>query len=104
MNYLAVAGAACLGIVVGWLIRYAWRRIKRFSIRTLAATIPIIIGGALSRPTPFGNDDVLWIYVLGLFTGMLIYSIVGVVAIRKERRRGEFDGILYAPHSSDRDD
>ena len=42
-----------------------------------------------------GNATLLWTYALGLLLGATLYSIVATVAVRRERRRGEFKGILY---------
>lgn len=46
-------GIVCIGFIIGWLIYYTVRRTKNFGIRTVAAVIGAIAGGAIRKF--FGN-------------------------------------------------
>jgi NhaP-type Na+/H+ or K+/H+ antiporter len=97
MNIIATVsalGCVALGLLIGWMIRYAWKRIRAFTMKTLSATLSLMLGGLAARLVS-PHSGYVWLYVFGLLGGFVLYSIVAAIAIRRERRRGEFEGALY---------
>ena len=80
-------GAACLGIVIGWLARYFLTRFRSFTPKIMASVVSILVGGAavefLSMGTG-GGPNTVWFYPIGLLVGFVVYTIVAVIAIRHE--------------------
>jgi hypothetical protein len=76
MNIPAI-GATCLGIVIGWLIRYFLFRFENFNPKVLGSTISLIAGGVvisfLQSNTP--DKTVVWFYPIGVLGGFIIYTI-----------------------------
>jgi len=75
--YGPIIGAICLGIVVGWLIRYFLERFKRFDAKVLGTIVGIIVGGVISKfllSDPFLYS--LNYYPVGLLIGILMYRLL----------------------------
>jgi hypothetical protein len=74
---VAVIGSTCLGVVVGWLVRYFLFRFEKFNVQILGSTISILTGGVIivffNSVDP--NKEVIWFYPIGLLIGFVIYSV-----------------------------
>ncbi|MBG1265488.1 hypothetical protein [Nostoc sp. WHI] len=82
-------GSTCLGIVVGWLVRYFIRRFKSHTPQVLGSIIGIVLGGAIIKF--FGADQTaIWFYPIGLLLGFIMYSIQARLS------GGDGDGVQYA--------
>src|ERR1051325_549006 len=90
MATIPAIGAACLGIVIGWLVRFFIRRFDKFNPQVLGSVISIVAGGAVVR---FLETDstVWWFYPIGLFLGFVLYTAVAVVVSKKFPA----DGVLF---------
>lgn len=78
-------GVACLGIIMGWLVRYFIRRLKKFGPVTLGAIVIVILGTGVAVRTMGGVDrNNWWYYPIGLFFGVVIYEVVAL--FNKEER------------------
>ena len=83
-HVVAAIGATCLGIVVGWLVRYFIRRFTSFSAASLTSVVSIVAGGAAIKF--LGKDNsVWWYYPIGLFLGFAIYQVIAMVSVARER-------------------
>jgi len=91
---LSIVASILIGIVVGWLTRFAWKRLTRITVKSLSGTLSVLLGGSVSVVLA-GSANALWWYIIGLTIGFVLYSLVGAIAVRQERRPGEFEGILY---------
>lgn len=90
MDGFTVAGAASLGIVVGWLIRYFIRRFKRFTPQALTAVISAAVGGGILKLLTV-DEHAIWSYFIGLLLGFVIYHLIFVLERRYEHRVGADD-------------
>ena len=68
-------GVTCLGIVVGWLVRYFIRRFKSFGVGGLGSLLSIVVGGAVLKFLSVDNVTI-WYYPIGLFVGFVIYQVI----------------------------
>jgi glycopeptide antibiotics resistance protein len=68
-------GTTCLGIVIGWLVRYFIRRFKKFSPSILSSVITIILGGAALKFLSV-DKSTLWFYPIGLLIGFVVYQVI----------------------------
>src|SRR5437764_834795 len=96
---VAVIGATCLGMVIGWLVRYFIRRFDNWAASSLSSVVSIIAGGAVIEFMA-ADKAVWWFYPKGLFLGFAIYQII-VMWIMRERKDGS---ITPAPISLPKDD
>jgi hypothetical protein len=91
MNIIPAFGATCLGIVIGWLVRYFIRRFDKFNPQVLGSVISIVAGGAVVRF--IGADpNVWWFYPIGLFAGFVLYTLVAILVAKKFPAEGVLFG------------
>jgi hypothetical protein len=72
-QYVPAIGATCLGIVIGYLVRYFIRRFSNFGAGALGSVITIILGGAVIKFLE-ADRSVWWFYPIGLFLGFAFYQ------------------------------
>ena len=84
MSIVAPIGATCLGIVMGWLVRYFIRRFESFNANAFGAIVGVVVGGVV---VTFLEEDksVWWFYPIGLFIGFVIYSVTVIWMTRWPR-------------------
>jgi uncharacterized membrane protein YfcA len=75
MNIIPAIGATCLGIVIGWLVRYFIRRFDKFGPMVLGSLVSIVFGGAAIKFLE-ADKTVWWFYPIGLLLGFVIYHVV----------------------------
>src|SRR5437763_16976236 len=78
MNIVPAIGAASLGIVIGWLVRYFIRRFDRFGPAVLCSVISIMLGGAVIKFLE-ADKSTWWFYHICLLLGFVIYQIIVAV-------------------------
>jgi len=78
MSFVPALGATCLGIVIGWLVRYFIRRFDKFGPMVLGSLVSIIFGGAVIKFLE-ADRSVWWFYPIGLLLGFVIYHVVAVL-------------------------
>lgn len=69
-------GATCLGIVMGWLVRYFLERFTQFNIRILTSVVSVLCGGAVIKMFPDPFQYAGWFYPVGLLVGVLAYPLI----------------------------
>ena len=70
MSVVAVIGALCLGIIIGWLVRELVPRFKNVSVKVLSAVVSVVIGGVVLAFLSRASDDTtIWFYPIGLIVG-----------------------------------
>jgi hypothetical protein len=111
MQAIPAIGATCLGIVIGWLVRFFLFRMKTFVVKGLGSIVSVLVGGTAIRFLAT-DKTVWWFYPIGLLVGFVVYSVVGAVAVRndgngpdygddsggssqKPTGTGKYDGILF---------
>jgi NhaP-type Na+/H+ or K+/H+ antiporter len=95
MNLIEAIGSLCLGIVVGWLVRYFIRRFKTYSPSILGSLLTVFLGGSILKLVSTGQDT-FWFYSIGIFCGFVIYSLIAYICLRKGNKLSKNgDGILY---------
>ena len=75
MQVIPAVGATCLGIVIGWLVRYFIRRFETFNPQILGSVVSILLGGAVVRFLE-ADKTVWWFYPIGLLLGFIVYSVI----------------------------
>ncbi len=73
---IQVIGATCLGIVVGYFVKYFLTRIKKFTFQGLIVIGSLIGGGGITSLLENGNA--FWYYSIGLLIGIILYIILGL--------------------------
>lgn len=70
-------GAICLGIVVGYFVKFFLRRITKFTLQGLSLIITLTFGGLVVN---FLKNDAsaFWYYPIGLMLGIAIYIGLGL--------------------------
>lgn len=65
-------GAICLGIVVGYFVKWFLKRISNYTLQGLGFILSLVFGGAAVN---FLKNDVtvFWYYPIGLLAGIIIY-------------------------------
>jgi hypothetical protein len=84
-NDLALAGAACFGVAVGYITyRTLVRTTDKASITDLATVIGAVGGGTVT--TVYGSSDgsLFGMYGIGLVAGMLLYLLASLILRGKE--------------------
>src|SRR5690349_6772044 len=85
MDWVVAAGSLCLGIVIGYLVRYFIRRFQKFTPAALTSVVSILVGGAVAKF--FQTSDqaawALWLYPVGLLLGFAIYTAVVLMAYKQ---------------------
>jgi hypothetical protein len=75
----ATIGSICLGIVMGWLVRYCLDRFRQFTPKVLGSVVSVIVGGAVIHIFQ-GGDSITryaqWYYFMGLLGGVLLYPFI----------------------------
>lgn len=74
-------GVTCLGIVVGWMVRYFIRRFTKFGPGVLSSLLSIILGGAVLKFLSVDNVTI-WFYPIGLFVGFVAYQVIVMTLIK----------------------
>src|SRR4051812_13252283 len=82
-NVIPAIGATCLGIVVGWLVRYFIRRFDKFTPSVFGSLISILLGSAVMKVLT-ADKMTWWFYPIGLLLGFIAYQ---VIAMRETSRR-----------------
>jgi len=84
MRAIPFIGAACLGIVVGFLVRYFMRRFDKYGPAALGSVLSIILGGAAVK---YLQEDktVWWFYPIGLLLGFIVYQLVVIYHTGNDR-------------------
>ena len=77
MVLIIVSGALCLGIVIGWLVRYFLNRLREYTVQSLASIVTILVGGTITKfldsdPFSLGTR----VYPIGLLIGILVYPLI----------------------------
>ena len=101
MNSVAPAiGSLCLGIVIGWLVRYFIKRFKSFSPSVLSSVISII-GGATATRLLASDSTVVWYYPMGLLIGFIAYTVTVLwiikMKIRTSNHSASFSRLTLTP-------
>jgi uncharacterized membrane protein len=91
MESVPAIGATCLGMVVGWLVRYFIRRFDKFNAQVLGSIVSILAGGAVVRFLE-ADRTVWWFYPIGLFLGFVLYTAVAVLFAKKY----PVDGVIFS--------
>jgi hypothetical protein len=61
----------CLGVVLGWLVRFFLARLKQFNVKVLSSVASILCGGEIVRILPDPFQYAWWFYPVGLLIGIL---------------------------------
>lgn len=76
---IAMTGAVCFGIVVGYITyRTLARTTEKASITDLAAVIGAVGGGAITTIYGSANGSVFGLYSIGLLVGMALYLLLSL--------------------------
>lgn len=78
MRAIPFIGAACLGMVVGFLVRYFIRRFDKYGPAALGSVLTIVLGGAAVKYLQ-EDKSVWWCYPIGLFLGFVIYQLAVIL-------------------------
>jgi hypothetical protein len=57
-----VLGVTCLGIIMGWLVRYFIRRLKKFGPFILGMIVAVILGSGYAIKFLGGVSQTIWWY------------------------------------------
>lgn len=78
----AIVGSLCLGIVMGWLVRYFLERFSQFNAKVLGSVVSVIAGGVIVHLFE-GNNPITqyahWYYFIGLLPGILVYPYISQI-------------------------
>ena len=76
-------GAACFGLVIGWLTYRTLRRKEGASVLADISTVIGTVGGA-AITTLFKSGETFGMYCIGLAVGFFLYFIIGLIIVGKE--------------------
>jgi len=80
-------GSLCLGLFVGWLAPYVVRRLNKITPTTLGTVLSAIFGSIiLNFIAQSGATDAAWYYPIGLFIGLILSIIMGIISIKAETK------------------
>lgn len=74
-----VAGSMCLGVVIGWLIRYFLARFTEFNVRIFTSIVSVLCGGAIIKMFPDPYQYAGWFYPIGLLLGVILYPLISIL-------------------------
>ena len=77
-------GAACFGLVIGWITYRTLRRREGAAVLSDIATVIGVVGGA-AVTTLFKNDVVFSSYCIGLAIGFFSYFFIGLFVFSKDK-------------------
>jgi O-antigen/teichoic acid export membrane protein len=80
---IALAGAACFGIVVGWITYRTLRRREGAALLSDIATVIGALGGA-AIITLFDDPELFGWYAIGLVIGFFAYFVIGLLVTDKD--------------------
>lgn len=89
MGIIEPIGVTCLGVVVGFLVRYFVYRYERFAPKALGTTVSVLAGGSVAKFLT-SSDTGFWFYPIGVLVGIIVWT---VLAIRWPNQEGK----LFAP-------
>jgi hypothetical protein len=87
---VASAGAACFGVVTGYITYRTLARTTAPHISDIAAVLAAVGGGAVTAVFPAKDSDAFGWYSIGLLAGMALYLILFYAL----RGKAETGGIL----------
>jgi len=77
MSYLAMVGAVCFGLVVGWITYRTLRRKEGVTLLSDIATVIGAIGGG-AIVSLFRSEELFGLYSIGLAVGFFAYLAVAM--------------------------
>lgn len=84
-NHLALAGAACFGVAVGYITyRTLARTTDKAAITDLATVIGAIGGGTITTLYGSADGSLFGLYGIGLAGGMALFFVVSLIMRGKE--------------------
>jgi len=83
VTIVAAVGSACLGGVVGWLVRYFISRFETFTHQGLSAVVGVLLGAGIIKFIG-QQPDAMWFYPMGLVVGFVAYHLIAVKYIAKD--------------------
>ena len=79
-NWWAVVGIISTGLLMGWLFRYSLDRFKNYTVRTMGASVSVVLGAAVTyvfgmkgSSQPQVTNEI-WLYPVGLLLGVAFTS------------------------------
>jgi hypothetical protein len=71
MGILAAVGITCLGIIIGWLVRFSVEKFKDVTPKVLTSVVSLILGGVITGfiSRTAAESWVLLFYPIGLVIG-----------------------------------
>jgi hypothetical protein len=86
---LALSGAVCFGVVVGYITyRTLARTTEKASISDLATVIGAVGGGVVTTVYGSADGSVFGMYSIGLLGGMVLYLLLSLAFNGKEHTGG----------------
>ena len=76
-------GATCLGVVVGWLVRYFVPRFSTFGPAALSSVLSIALGVAIRFLEP--GKSIWWFYPIGMVVAFVAYQVIVTINVRGDR-------------------
>lgn len=70
-----ILGSVCLGVVLGWLVRYFLERFRTFNARVFSTVASVLCGGVIAKLLPDAYGYWAWFYPVGLLIGIIVYPI-----------------------------
>ncbi|MCP4370583.1 MAG: hypothetical protein GY797_21090 [Deltaproteobacteria bacterium] len=89
MEIIEPIGVTCMGVVVGFLVRYFVYRYDNFTPKALGATVSVLVGGSIAKFLT-NSEDAFWFYPIGLLVGFIVWSVLAILWPNQE-------GKLFAP-------
>lgn len=83
---IPTVGAACFGLVIGWISYRTLRRTGSSKISDIATIVAAVGGGAVT--TIFNNETLFGIYSIGLAVGFFGYLIVSLLISGRSSAEG----------------
>jgi hypothetical protein len=98
MAHIVSIGVTCLGVVIGWLVRYFIRRFKTFGPGALSSVVSILLGGTVAKFLTV-DKTTIWFYPVGLLVGFVAYQVIGMILLRGSSLAATSlrNGLMYIP-------